>query len=96
MGVGVGLQRQRQDREERTNPFKLQKLSCSSTGHVWVQRMNFDGTRESRRMIEVEMGGVACVCVCVLFYEKMIGESLASPQGFDLAANRFWTLCDPA
>lgn len=57
-----GLQRQRQDREERTNPFKLPKLSCSSTGHVWLQRMNFDGKRESCGMIEVEMDGVH-VCV---------------------------------
>lgn len=53
-----GRQRQRQDREERANPFKLQELSCIWTGHVWLQRMNFDGKWERRRMIEVELGGV--------------------------------------
>ena len=50
--------------KRRTNPVKLQMLSCSSTGHVWLQRMNFDGQRQSHKMIEVGLGGV-CVCVCV-------------------------------
>lgn len=86
--MGGGLQRQHQDREERTNPFKLQKLS--SAGHVWLQRMNFDGKR-CYRMIEVQMDALhVCiqeynmnVCVCVLFCKEMMDEVLTSPQGFD-------------
>lgn len=75
---GGGLQRHCQDREERTNPFKLQKLSCSSTGcsamSGWwgwtlMGRGGVEGWLKWRLVgcmcVYSECKGVVCACMCV-------------------------------